>query len=218
MRYNDTHNHQTPTTKMNIASSMSMVHLSAANLERNSTGFPPHYHTPLPILTPFAGMEYDDKLRSLVPKVSKYPQLRWQDIIRQEQKRAQLLKVDYIVGFTSSSKLPNVIASKIASFKYSLSDTTIIKLIDFAIYYKDLCILLNGRGGEGLTMPLSLTPLHKHKLWLLKNQQPRKQRSQPDFLKEIRNRAYIILYRQCKLCGNVETQISMFLLILLHLA
>lgn len=195
-----------------------MILLSVKNMNRNSTGLRPHPQRKLSMVMPFAELEKNDKLSCIVPKVHIYQQWRWADIIKCAKKNNHYFQQDCIVAFLSSSVLPKDIAVDIASYKYQLSNETIIKIIDFAQHYKYMCTLRNGRQGEGLDMPLSLTPLYKHKKWLRKNQQPRLRRSQPEFLEEIRNRAYLILYRQSKLSGDVERQIAMFLLILLHLA
>ena len=167
-------------------------------------GYRPHFHIPPPPLSPFAGLE--------APEASKYQQLRWRRFISEEEKKQHLCKVDCIVGFTS--RLPCVMAAEIASFQDNLlSDATLIKVIQFAKELKDAWLGRNGRGGEGLCFGLKD---RNPKKWLRENQHPRLPFSDRDFSKEITNRAFIKLYKQYKLRGNVETQLSTFLYLLLN--
>ena len=160
----------------------------------------------------------------VIPEIARtltesYIKRRWASIVRNEEikniEQTRRLRASCIVGFSADSTLPQDMASVVASYiKKPINDLAIYQISALDKHLKRMKILKNGRGGEGLHMPLSLTPLYKHKLWLLENQQPRLRFSQPDFRKEIRMRAHLSLYRRLHLQGNVEEQLSEFLLIL----
>ena len=136
---------------------------------------------------------------------------RWGKIIADENEHKDRLKAATIVAFAASSTLPEAIARELVSF-IPTSISTIAKITDFVHRHQlmQTTILQTGRGGEGLHLPLSLTPLYKHKQWLRENQQPRLRFSQPDFRKQIRECAHQVICRQSGFGSDVETQLSAF--------
>ena len=139
----------------------------------------------------------------------------WKRIITYENKQNSLLSAAIVIAFAASNTLPKDITREFVRF-LPISIPTIAKITDLVQRHQRKDILINGRGGEGLEMPLFLTPLSEHKLWLLKNQQPRLRFSQPDFRKQIRERAHLTLFRQLAFSGDIQTQLSAFVSYLIN--
>jgi len=143
---------------------------------------------------------------------------KWERILAEENRLQQQLnnnlRKSSIIAFGSSSTFPKDIAKHISSFvKFPISETTLSKVSDIAVHRQKWEILVNGRGGEGLHLPLCIHP--NPKKWLRENQQPRLCFSQPEFRKQIRKNAHRILFHQLKTHGDIQTQLSTFITILL---
>lgn len=134
----------------------------------------------------------------------------WSKIISTENARMTNFAKGSLSAFDSIRALPPLptdIMQEITSF-IPISSQTITKISRLVQWRRKWYTLINGRGGEGLHLPLSLHP--NHTLWLRKNQQPKLRFSQPDFNKQIKERACHILFRQSRLCGDIETQLTLF--------
>ena len=145
---------------------------------------------------------------------------RWMSIVKKEENKnkaqIQCHNASFFLGFCANSTFPQEIARGIASYiKKPIQDITIQHISQLVHHIKYMEILKNGRGGEGLHLPLSIHP--NHKVWLMENQQPRLCFSQPEFCKEIRNQAHISLYQRLHLRGNIEEQLSTLFMILYKL-
>ena len=141
-------------------------------------------------------------------------------IVNDETERFQTKQNNYnassIVAFASSSRLPKDVSIGIANFfPVSIRNKTIQAIDNIISFHKYMEILRNGSRGEGLILPLSLTPPHRIKAWLRKYQQPRLLMSQPEFHDEIRKKAIIILFHKLNLQGNVEKKLTTFAIYLL---
>ena len=153
--------------------------------------------------------------------LAQYNPHRWKSIVDREKNtnalQTQSLEASCIVGFSANSTLPKDIAREIASFiKKPITDLTILHISHLVQHLQRQEVLRNGRGGEGLTLPLELTPRHRINEWLRKNQQPRLCFSQPAFKIEIRKQAHIALFRRLSLPCDTEAKLSTFFLLLLH--
>ena len=135
---------------------------------------------------------------------------RWSKIIDSENERISLLETTATNAFDSNSTLPTLptdIVREMMSF-IPISISTLAIITDLVQRYHRRYILINGRGGEGLHLPLSIHP--NHAVWLRENQQPKLRFSQPDFRKQITERAHQVLFRQLELQGDTDTQLSDF--------
>ena len=140
----------------------------------------------------------------------------WSNIITHGEKHHSAKKVNMnaacIVAFTSNRSLPEDIAGVIANCIHTpIQDATIAHLSKFCNDIPAKKLLRYGRGGEGLSFNLKY---RNPKKWLRKYQHPRLPFSQPEFCKEIREKAHIALFRRLQLCGNVATQLQSFLIAL----
>jgi len=112
-----------------------------------------------------------------------------------------------IVGFGAESTLPKGVARVVASYiKTPIGCVSIFAVSRFVTFLKRQEELRTGRGGEGMRTT------EKYKI---KTQLPRLLFSQWEFLKEIRKRAHLSLYRRLCLQGGVEEQLSEFFMILM---
>ena len=117
-----------------------------------------------------------------------------------------------IVAFTSSRSLPTDVACVIADcIQTPIKDTTIAHVSRFCKKIPSTKLCRYGRGGEGVSFNLKY---RNPKKWLRENQHPRLPFSQPEFCKEIREKAHIALFRRLQLSGNVASQLQSFLIAL----
>lgn len=136
----------------------------------------------------------------------------WLRIVKKEQEnhaeQARLCEAACIVGFAANSVLPADSARMIASFiKKPITPRTLEKIAIIVEGAKRDELLLNGRGGEGLTCTEKYRRLH---------QQPKLLFSQYSFQRIIMKRAALFLYRRLTLHGTLDEQLAAFFLILLH--
>ena len=148
-----------------------------------------------------------------------YQKRLWAIIVGKEEQRhtaeIQSHNAACIVAFSASNTLPAAIASIVAEYiPKPIHKKTIQQISRLSYKMKKWSRLKNGRGGEGLHMPLALHS--NYKVWLRKNQQPRLRLSQPEFRKEIRNKAHLSLWRRLHLRGSIEEKLSNFFLFLLY--
>ena len=136
----------------------------------------------------------------------------WLRIVKKEQEnhaeRARLCEAACIVGFAANSVLPADSARMVASFiKKPITPRTLEKIAIIVEGAKRDELLLNGRGGEGLTCTEKYRRLH---------QRPKLLFSQYSFQRIIMKRAALFLYRRLTLRGTLDEQLATFFLILLH--
>jgi hypothetical protein len=140
----------------------------------------------------------------------------WSYIITHGEKHHSAKKVNMnaacIVAFTSSRSLPTDVVGVIADcIKTPVKDATIARVSKFCNKIPSTKLGRYGRGGEGLAFNLKY---RNPKLWLHKYQHPRLPFSQPEFCKEIREKAHIALFRRLQLSGTVASQLQSFLIAL----
>ncbi len=145
-----------------------------------------------------------------------HDRLIWGYIIAHGEKNHSAKKVNMnaacIVAFTSSRSLPTDVVGVIADcIKIPVKDTTIAHVSKFCHEIPSTKLCRYGRGGEGLAFNLKY---RNPKLWLHKHQHPRLPFSQPEFCKEIREKAHIALFRRLQLSGTVASQLQSFLIAL----
>ena len=136
----------------------------------------------------------------------------WLRIVKKEQenhvKQTRLCEAACIVGFAANSVLPADSARMVASFiQKPVTPRTLEKIAIIVEGAKRDELLLNGRGGEGLTCTEKYRRLHQHPKLLF---------SQYSFQRVIMKRAALSLYRRLTLHGTLDEQLAAFFLILLH--
>jgi len=134
----------------------------------------------------------------------------WDKIITEEKEHKNSFQSSTTTIFDSCGTLPTLpadVVQEIMTFM-PISITTLSKISKLVDRYHRMYILINGRGGEGLHLPRSLHP--NLALWLRENQQPKLRFSQPDFNKQIKECAHQVLFRQLNFCGDIETQLAIF--------
>jgi len=136
----------------------------------------------------------------------------WLRIIKREKEnnveQTRICEAACIVGFAANSVLPADSARMIASFIKKPVTTRTLECIAIIVNgAKREELILNGRGGEGL----SCTEKYR-----INHQRPKLLFSQLSFHREIMKRAALSLYRRLTLRGTLDEQLSAFFLILLN--
>ena len=125
---------------------------------------------------------------------------QWDQIITDEQqayhKSQSHLKSAVVIAFATNNTLPKDIALEVVSFmNTNINHTTIIRISRLLVERRKWEISTNGQAVSRRRCP---------------REKPRLLFSQPDFHKQIRERAHQVLFRQLNTNGDMETQLSTF--------